>query len=104
MKTYEMTIEQIFAQIKNGEANVDEIVVCGKLINPGNDPFYIEIKGAKIIGYKKLDKGYEIDKVTLVKDTPDAEIMKLAARIKESAMYLRSIEDNTEYGKNILSL
>lgn len=83
-----MTTEQIFTEIKNGNAKIEEIAVCGKLFNAGNDPYYLKIEGEKIIGMKKVDTGYDVDKVTLVSNTPDSELMKLAARVKESAMAL----------------
>ena len=84
METYKMTTDQIFEDIKNGNAQVAEIAVCRKLINTGSDPYFIRIEGNKILGMTPNG----IDKVTLVKDTPDAEIMKLAVRIKESVDYL----------------
>jgi hypothetical protein len=85
MKTYEMTTQQIFTMIKEGEAHIESIAVCGRLFNNGGDPFYIRIEGDKIIGMKKVSTGYEIDKISLVTETPDSEIMKLASRVKESA-------------------
>jgi hypothetical protein len=85
MKTYEMTISEIFETIKKGEANVEEIAVCGKLFNDGSDLYFIRIDGENITGMKKCKTGYEIDKVVSGSNTPDSEIMKLAERIKASA-------------------
>ena len=85
MKTHEMTTEQIEEFIMSGEAQIEEIAVCGKLFNDGSDKAYIEIKGEKIIGMVKTKYGYEVDKVTMVKDTPKQKIMFLAERVKASA-------------------
>ena len=93
MKTYEMTISQIFETIKSGEAQIESIAVCGKLFNTGNDPFYIRIEGEQIIGMKKVSTGYDVDRVVNVSETPDSEIMKLAKRVKESADEAKRISD-----------
>jgi len=93
MKIHEMTIEQIFEDIKSGEAQIESIAVCGKLFNTGNDPFFIRIEGEKIIGMKKVSTGYDVDRVSLVSETPDSEIMKLAIRVKESADEKKRISD-----------
>lgn len=88
-----MTTGQIFETIKNGEANVECIAVCGRLFNTGSDPFYIRIEGEKIIAMKKVSTGYDVDKITLVSETPDSELMKLAVRVKESADEAKIISD-----------
>jgi len=93
MKTYEMTTEQIFSHIKNGEAYIESIAVCGNLFNTGNDPFFIRLEGEKIIGMKKVSTGYDVDKVSFVKETPDSELMKLAVRVKESADEAKRLVD-----------
>ena len=93
MKTHEMTIEQIFEDIKSGEAQIESIAVCGKLFNTGNDPFFIRIEGKKIIGMKKVSTGYDVDRVSLVSETPDSELMKLAVRVKQSADEAKRLSD-----------
>ena len=93
MKTHEMTTDQIFQTIKNGEANIETVAVCGNLFNTGNDPFFIRIEGEKIIGMKKVSTGYDIDKISLVSETPDSELMKLAVRVKQSADEAKRLSD-----------
>ena len=93
MKTHEMTTDQIFEMIKSGEAQIESVAVCGKLFNTGNDPFFIRIEGEKIIGMRKVSTGYDVDKISLVNETPDSEIMKLAVRVKEAADEAKRISD-----------
>lgn len=86
MKTHEMTAEQIAEDIKSGNAYVENIAVCGNLFNRGNEPYFINIDGVKIVGMKKNKEGnYDIDKVTLVSEAPDQHIMALAQQIKKAA-------------------
>jgi len=100
MKIHEMTTDQIFEMIKSGEAQIESIAVCGKLFNTGSDPFFIRIEGEKIIGMKKVSTGYDFDKVSLVSETPDSELMKLAVRVKESADEAKRISDLEMSAKN----
>jgi len=94
MTTAEMTTAQIFEAIKSGSASIESVAVCGNLFNTGNDPYFIRIEGEKIIGMKKCATGYDIDKVSYTHSTPDSEIMKLAARVKESADEAKRVSDS----------
>lgn len=99
MKTHEMTAEQIADVIKSGNAYIESIAVCGNLVNTGNDPYFIRIEGEEIISYKNN----EIDKVTLVSDTPNEQINILAKRVKEAADYLKSESDKIGQFKFFIS-
>ena len=42
---------------------------------------------------KKVSTGYDIDKISLVSETPDSELMKLAVRVKQSADEAKRLSD-----------